>query len=69
MGCSALPNYHFQMGVTVMGFVGHFGPGHICSQLQPAYVANYFLGEKTYTNKQNCEILMKANFKNIKGFY
>ena len=26
MGCFPFANYHFQMGVTVMGFVEHFGP-------------------------------------------
>ena len=25
MGCSLFSNYHFQMGVTVMGFAEHFG--------------------------------------------
>ena len=25
MGCFPFANYHFQMGVTVMGFVEHFG--------------------------------------------
>ena len=25
MGCFPLANYHFQMGVTVMGFAEHFG--------------------------------------------
>ena len=27
MECSTLTNYHFQMGVTIMGFAEHSGPG------------------------------------------
>ena len=37
MGCSPFANYHFQMGVTVMGFAEDFGHSKAaCIMVQPA---------------------------------
>ena len=40
MGCFPFSNYHFQMGVTVMGFAEHFGYWQSCVIRMTAYLFN-----------------------------
>ena len=58
MGCSPFANFHFQMGVTVMGFAEDSGP----SPIKPDFLLS------TVTPISGCKVLELLGWQLIEGY-